>query len=133
MGNSFSNAQIRNPQHLDRDEFLALFTERMQKAGYVPGDADDYALAYCLSFSENSEWAAVSAENWNQNDILVRYAVSRLAEMLGTSCMYIMVSDSDFAMLELYDGSGAIVSSAAVGWPEIEMPAPDPENIPKSY
>ncbi len=127
MGNSFSNAQIRNPQHLDRDEFLAFFTERMQNAGYVPGDADDYALAYCLSFSENSEWTAVSAENWNQNDILVRFGVSRLAEILGTSCLYIMVSDSDFAMLELYDGSGAIVNSAAVGRPEIEMPAPDPE------
>lgn len=127
MGKSFSNVQIRNPQLLNRDAFLAYVTERMRKAGYVPGDADDRALAYCLSFSENSKWAAVSAKNWNQNDIGVRFAVSRLAEILGTSCMYIMVSDSDFAMLELYDGSGAVVNSAAVGRPEAEMPATDPE------
>lgn len=115
MGRSFSSTHIYNSQRLDKEEFLALFCEKMQEAGYITGNETDYTLAYVFAFTDDCQWVTICSDAWKQGNIRALEDAKSIAKMLNARCININIVDSDFAILQLYSQKGIILDTTIVG------------------
>lgn len=111
MGEFSSSAQIFNPQQLDQEQFLALFRQRMQEAGYSDGQADDHDTAYTFSFAENCRWVAVCSDEWRDSSAAPYRDTRSMARIMGVPGMYLSLSDGDTVSVTLYHENGEITDS----------------------
>ena len=102
MGRSFANVSICNLEQRDSKAFVLFFLQKMKAAGYTVCDAAESAVQYVFRFSENGRWITADASDFDNNE-----AAAAFAKLLGTECVQLIVSDSDYAEFALYAADGS--------------------------
>lgn len=121
MGRFSSTVQIKN--NADRTRFTELFCEVMKKRGFVPCSEDEAVLSYLLAFGGG--WVTLTSENYASSPKQAMDDAQQIAAEMNTSCIFVEIVDSDFAILKLYgahsdevivgDGSGYGIEDAPRG------------------
>ena len=114
MGRFFSNIQIKSDQK-SQEQFIKSLCKAMEQRGLVPVAEEDTSQAYLLAFSENGEWATLCSGDYESGGESVKKDVLFLAESLKTCCISTTVLDSDFAVLEMYNGISTLTDMVIVG------------------
>ena len=115
MGNFFTSTQIYNNRKLNREKYIEYFCKEMAEEGYIACDGDECELSYILRFADNCKWVTITSEAYEEGNEISKKDTSRLAKMLGTTCVNTVVIDSDCAILELYDKSGEKADMLTIG------------------
>ena len=117
MGRFFTSTQILNEEKLNKDAFLKKYCEKMKKEGYVQCETDEGEISYSFAFSDNADckWVTMSSESYGEGNSKAESDTSRIAKMLGTTCINTVVIDSDCAILNLYDKKGNKVDMLVMG------------------
>ena len=136
MGNFFTSTQIYNNRKLNREKYIEYFCKEMAEEGYIACDGDECELSYILRFADNCKWVTITSEAYEEGNEISKKDTSRLAKMLGTTCVNTVVIDSDCAILELYDKSGEKADMLTIGraddYFDDDIPHPS-EKIWKSF
>lgn len=114
MGRFFSNIQI-NMEQKNQEQFVKLFCKAMEQHGLMPATEDDSSQTYLLAFSKNNKWVTLCSAGYEAGGESVKKDVSFFAEALKTCCISTTVLDSDFAVLEMYNGISTLTDMVIVG------------------
>ncbi len=115
MGRFFSNIHIKKDKTKTKQQFSEVVNKIMKKRGYGPSSEDDSSLSYILAFSENNKWATLSSSEYEAGGQTAQSDVKWFAEALKTCCISTAVVDSDFAILEMYNGTSSMIDRVIVG------------------
>lgn len=99
MGRFFSNIQIKNNN--SATEFLNLFCEMMNENGFEMCSENEAAFSYTLAFSE-SGWVTLISPMYYDNPHEAKKDSQEIVKGLKTSCFFVDVVDSKFAILKLF-------------------------------
>lgn len=115
MGRFFSNVHIRKNSQQTSHEFIEKINESMAPRGFMSATEDDGTNIYLIAFSENNGWVTLSSSEYESNQDAVRSDTQSFAESLKACCVSTSVVDSDFAILEMYNGTSAMTDMVVVG------------------
>ena len=115
MGNFYTSTQIFDNEMLGSKQFIDKFCKKMAEEGYITCDSDECEISYILRFADNCKWVTITSEAYEQGNETSKEDTSRIAKMLGTTCVNTVVIDSDCAILELYNKSGEKADMFTIG------------------
>ncbi|WP_242940184.1 hypothetical protein [Ruminococcus albus] len=91
----------------------------MKKKGFVPCDDDEAVKTYIIAFSDDQGWATL-ADSESSDDTRALFSEAKaISKSMKLPCITEEVTDSDIAVLELFDKTGECADRIVVGDGEI--------------
>jgi hypothetical protein len=103
----------------DKEKFIKGINTYMKKKGFVPCDDDEAVKNYIISFSENQQWATLADMDSSDDSRALFNDAKAVSKSMKLPCITEEVTDSDIAVLELFDKTGESADRIVVGDGEI--------------
>ncbi|SFD41237.1 hypothetical protein [Ruminococcus albus] len=116
MGNFFHTVHFKIK---DKEKFVKGINAYMKKKGFVPCDDDEAVKTYIIAFSDDQGWATL-ADSESSDDTRALFSEAKaISKSMKLPCITEEVTDSDIAILELFDKTGERADKIVVGDGEI--------------
>ena len=103
----------------DKEKFVKGINAYMKKKGFVPCDDDEAVKNYIISFSENQQWATLADMDSSDDSRALFNDAKAISKSMKLPCITEEVTDSDIAVLELFDKTGESADRIVVSDGEI--------------
>ncbi|WP_242940807.1 hypothetical protein [Ruminococcus albus] len=91
----------------------------MKKKGFVPCVDDEAVKTYIIAFSEKQDWATLADQESSDDTRALFSEAKAISKSMKLPCITEEVTDSDIAILELFDKTGERADKIVVGDGEI--------------
>lgn len=116
MGNFFHTVHFKTG---DKEKLVKGISAYMKKKGFVPCDDDEAVKTYIIAFSDDQGWATL-ADSESSDDTRALFSEAKaISKSMKLPCITEEVTDSDIAILELFDKTGESADRIVVGDGEI--------------
>lgn len=103
----------------DKEKFIKGINAYMKKKGFVPCDDDESVKTYIIALSENQQWATLADMDSSDDSRALFNDAKAVSKSMKLPCITEEVTDSDIAVLELFDKTGECADRIVVGDGEI--------------
>ncbi|SFD41211.1 hypothetical protein [Ruminococcus albus] len=103
----------------DKDKFVKGFNAYMKKKGFVPCDDDEAVKTYIIALSVDQQWATLADMDSSDDSRALFNDAKAVSKSMKLPCITEEVTDSDIAVLELFDKTGECADRIVVGDGEI--------------
>jgi len=103
----------------DKEKFVKGFNAYMKKKGFVPCDDDEAVKTYIIALSVDQQWSTLADMNSSDDSRALFNDAKAISKSMKLPCITEEVTDSDIAVLELFDKTGESADRIVVGDGEI--------------
>lgn len=116
MGNFFHTVHFKIK---DKEKFVKGINAYMKKKGFVPCDDDEAVKTYIIALSVDQQWSTLADMNSSDDSRALFNDAKAISKSMKLPCITEEVTDSDIAVLELFDKTGESADRIVVGDGEI--------------
>ncbi|WP_028504301.1 hypothetical protein [Ruminococcus albus] len=116
MGNFFHTVHFKIK---DKEKFFKGINAYMKKKGFVPCDNDEAVKTYIIALSVDQQWATLADMDSSDESRALFNDAKAVSKSMKLPCITEVVTDSDIAVLELFDKTGESADRIVVGDGEI--------------
>ncbi|SFC40830.1 hypothetical protein SAMN02910406_01668 [Ruminococcus albus] len=116
MGSFFHSVHFKIS---DKEKLIKGFKAHMKKKGFVPCVDDEAVKTYIIAFSEKQDWATLADQESSDDTRALFSEAKAISKSMKLPCITEEVTDSDIAILELFDKTGERADKIVVGDGEI--------------
>lgn len=116
MGNFFHTVHFKIK---DKEKFVKGINAYMKKKGFVPCDDDEAVKTYIIAFSDDQQWATLADLDSSDDSRALFNDAKAISKSMKLPCITEVITDSDIAVLELFDKTGERADKIVVGDGEI--------------
>lgn len=116
MGNFFHSVHFKTG---DKEKFVKGISAYMKTKGFVPCEDDEAVKTYIIAFSENLQWATLADIDSSDDSRALFNDAKAVSKSMKLPCITEVITDSDIAVLELFDKTGERADKIVVGDGEI--------------
>ncbi len=103
----------------DKEKFVKGINAYMKKKGFVPCDDDEAVKTYIIALSDDQQWATLADMDSSDDSRALFNDAKAVSKSMKLPCITEEVTDSDIAVLELFDKTGECADRIVVGDGEI--------------
>ncbi|MCR5019460.1 hypothetical protein [Ruminococcus sp.] len=103
----------------DKEKFVKGINAYMKKKGFVPCDDDEAVKTYIIALSVDQQWSTLADMNSSDDSRALFNDAKAVSKSMKLPCITEEVTDSDIAVLELFDKTGESSDRIVVGDGEI--------------
>ena len=116
MGNFFHTVHFKIK---DKEKFVKGINAYMKKKGFVPCDDDEAVKTYIIALSVDQQWTTLADMDSSDDTRALFSEAKAISKSMKLPCITEEVTDSDIAVLELFDKTGESADRIVVGNGEI--------------
>ncbi|WP_294483393.1 hypothetical protein [uncultured Ruminococcus sp.] len=116
MGNFFHTVHFKIK---DKEKFVKGINAYMKKKGFVPCDDDEAVKTYIIALSVDQQWATLADMDSSDDSRALFNDAKAVSKSMKLPSITEEVTDSDIAVLELFDKTGESADRIVVGDGEI--------------
>ncbi|ADU21897.1 hypothetical protein [Ruminococcus albus] len=116
MGNFFHTVHFKIK---DKEKFFKGINAYMKKKGFVPCDDDEAVKTYIIALSVDQQWATLADMDSSDESRALFNDAKAVSKSMKLPCITEVITDSDIAVLELFDKTGESADRIVVGDGEI--------------
>lgn len=103
----------------DKEKFIKGINAYMKKKGFVPCEDDEAVKTYIIALSVDQQWATLADMDSSDDSRALFNDAKAVSKSMKLPCITEEVTDSDIAVLELFDKTGESADRIVVGDGEI--------------
>ncbi|EXM40893.1 hypothetical protein RASY3_00300 [Ruminococcus albus SY3] len=103
----------------DKEKFVKGFNAYMKKKGFVPCDDDEAVKTYIIALSVDQQWSTLADMDSSDDSRALFNDAKAISKSMKLPCITEVITDSDIAVLELFDKTGESADRIVVGDGEI--------------